>query len=92
MAAANKDTIKTLTTHDVDGAFVDSHGGDVMDMIKPSACSARIDALSTSWPCFSRPSTSCPAAKTWMRGTSPRMTERLQLSGTCSRGLRRVPR
>src|SRR3954447_14381281 len=27
-----------------------------------------------SWPCLSRPSTSLPRCKTWMRGTSPRMT------------------
>ena len=35
MAAANKDTIKTLTAHYIDGAFVESHGRDVMDMIYP---------------------------------------------------------
>src|SRR5580692_10871516 len=29
-------TIKTLTTHYIDGAFVESHGREVMDVIKPS--------------------------------------------------------
>jgi len=31
-----KDTIKTLTTHYIDGAFVASHGREVMDIIKPT--------------------------------------------------------
>src|SRR5579864_7039349 len=31
-----KDTIKTLTTHYIDGAFVESHGRQVMDIIKPT--------------------------------------------------------
>jgi aldehyde dehydrogenase (NAD+) len=35
-AIMDKATIKTLTTHFIDGAFVESHGGDVMDMIKPT--------------------------------------------------------
>jgi aldehyde dehydrogenase (NAD+) len=30
------DTIKTLTTHYIDGAFVESHGREVMDVIKPT--------------------------------------------------------
>jgi aldehyde dehydrogenase (NAD+) len=30
------DTIKTLTTHYIDGAFVESHGRQVMDIIKPT--------------------------------------------------------
>src|SRR5579859_5872535 len=29
-------TIKTLTTHYIDGAFVESHGREVMDIIKPT--------------------------------------------------------
>src|SRR5260221_14159645 len=29
-------TIKTITTHYIDGAFVESHGRDVMDVIKPT--------------------------------------------------------
>ena len=35
---ANKETnaIKTLTTHYIDGAFVESHGREVMDIIKPT--------------------------------------------------------
>ncbi|HEY1859660.1 MAG TPA: aldehyde dehydrogenase family protein, partial [Gemmataceae bacterium] len=33
---ADKDTIKTLTTHYIDGAFVESHGKQVMDIIKPT--------------------------------------------------------
>src|SRR6201982_3842086 len=31
-----KDTIKALTTHYIDGAFVESHGREVMDIIKPA--------------------------------------------------------
>jgi aldehyde dehydrogenase (NAD+) len=31
-----RDTIKTLTTHYIDGAFVESHGKEVMDIIKPT--------------------------------------------------------
>src|SRR4029077_12009250 len=30
------DTIKTLTTHYIDGTFVESHGRDVMDIIRPT--------------------------------------------------------
>jgi len=31
-----KATIKTLTTHYIDGAFIESHGREVMDIIKPT--------------------------------------------------------
>src|ERR1700757_324430 len=31
-----KDTIKTITTHYIDGAFIESHGREVMDIIKPT--------------------------------------------------------
>jgi aldehyde dehydrogenase (NAD+) len=31
-----KDTIKTITTHYIDGAFVESHGQEVMDVIRPT--------------------------------------------------------
>ena len=31
-----RDTIKTLTTHYIDGAFIESHGREVMDIIKPT--------------------------------------------------------
>src|SRR5579863_3400128 len=31
-----KDTIKTITTHYIDGAFVESHGRQVMDVVKPT--------------------------------------------------------
>jgi aldehyde dehydrogenase (NAD+) len=31
-----KDTIKTITTHYIDGAFIESHGREVMDVIKPT--------------------------------------------------------
>jgi aldehyde dehydrogenase (NAD+) len=31
-----QETIKTLTTHYIDGAFVESHGREVMDIIKPT--------------------------------------------------------
>jgi len=30
------DTIKTLTTHYIDGAFVESHGRDMMDIVRPT--------------------------------------------------------
>ena len=36
MAATNKDAIKTITTHYIDGTFVESHGREVMDMINPT--------------------------------------------------------
>jgi aldehyde dehydrogenase (NAD+) len=32
----DRTTIKTLTTHYIDGAFVESHGRQVMDIIKPT--------------------------------------------------------
>jgi Aldehyde dehydrogenase family len=31
-----KDAIRTITTHYVDGAFVESHGREVMDIINPT--------------------------------------------------------
>src|ERR1700730_12558899 len=31
-----KETIKTVTTHYIDGAFVESHGREVMDIINPT--------------------------------------------------------
>ena len=33
---ADKDAIKTITTHYIDGAFVESHGREVMDIIRPT--------------------------------------------------------
>ena len=35
-AVTEKNTIRTITTHYVDGAFVESHGREVMDVIKPT--------------------------------------------------------
>src|ERR1700751_4328966 len=35
-AIMDKATIKTLTTHYIDGAFVESHGRQVMDIIRPT--------------------------------------------------------
>jgi len=35
-AITKTNAIKTLTTHYIDGAFVDSHGREVMDIIKPT--------------------------------------------------------
>jgi aldehyde dehydrogenase (NAD+) len=35
-AITKTDAIKTLTTHYIDGAFVESHGREVMDVIKPT--------------------------------------------------------
>jgi aldehyde dehydrogenase (NAD+) len=36
MAATKNDEIKTLTTHYIDGAFVESHGREVIDAVKPT--------------------------------------------------------
>jgi aldehyde dehydrogenase (NAD+) len=33
---ADNNTIKTITTHYIDGAFVESHGQEVMDLIRPT--------------------------------------------------------
>jgi acyl-CoA reductase-like NAD-dependent aldehyde dehydrogenase len=30
------DVIKTITTHHIDGAFVESHGREIMDIIRPT--------------------------------------------------------
>jgi aldehyde dehydrogenase (NAD+) len=35
-ASANSDTVRTITTHYIDGAFVPSHGREVMDVIRPT--------------------------------------------------------
>ena len=35
-AMTNKGAIKTITTHYMDGAFVESHGREVMDVIRPT--------------------------------------------------------
>jgi aldehyde dehydrogenase (NAD+) len=35
-AVTNKGAIKTITTHYIDGAFVESHGREVMDIIRPT--------------------------------------------------------
>ena len=35
-AITRKETIKTITTHYIDGAFVESHGREVMDIINPT--------------------------------------------------------
>jgi aldehyde dehydrogenase (NAD+) len=35
-AMTNKRAIKTITTHYIDGAFVESHGHEVMDIIRPT--------------------------------------------------------
>jgi len=34
--ATTGDTVKTITTHYIDGSFVESHGREVMDVIKPT--------------------------------------------------------
>src|SRR6202011_957524 len=36
MKTAAKDTIKTITTHYIDGAFVESHGREVINIIRPT--------------------------------------------------------
>src|SRR6201996_9169313 len=35
-ATTNDDAIKTITTHYIDGAFVESHGRQIMDIIRPT--------------------------------------------------------
>src|SRR5262249_25063221 len=35
-AITQRDPIKTITTHYIDGAFVESHGREVMDIRKPT--------------------------------------------------------
>src|SRR5579862_8443529 len=35
-AVTEKDAIRTITTHYIDGAFVESHGREVMEIIKPT--------------------------------------------------------
>jgi aldehyde dehydrogenase (NAD+) len=34
--SAQRETVKTITTHYIDGVFVESHGRDVMDIIRPT--------------------------------------------------------
>src|ERR1700751_3539488 len=36
MKPTRGDTVKTITTHYIDGSFVESHGREVMDTIKPT--------------------------------------------------------
>src|SRR6201982_2789546 len=33
---AQRETVKTITTHYIDGAFIESHGREVMDILKPT--------------------------------------------------------
>ena len=35
-ASPQRETVKTLTTHYIDGAFVESHGHEVMDIVRPT--------------------------------------------------------
>src|ERR1700752_1170986 len=35
-AIAKKEAIKTITTHYIDGAFVESHGREIMDIVRPT--------------------------------------------------------
>ena len=35
-AATNRGAIKTIATHYIDGAFAESHGREVMDIIRPT--------------------------------------------------------
>src|SRR5262245_30665758 len=35
-AVTNKGTIKTIATHYIDGAFVESHGREAMDIVRPT--------------------------------------------------------
>jgi acyl-CoA reductase-like NAD-dependent aldehyde dehydrogenase len=47
-ALPQRDTMKTITTHYIDGAFVESHGREVMDTISPT--DARVIARVTLGP------------------------------------------
>jgi len=33
---AQRETVKTITTHYIDGGFIESHGGEVMDIVRPT--------------------------------------------------------
>src|SRR6266404_2195874 len=33
---AKRETVKTITTHYIDGGFIESHGGEVMDIVRPT--------------------------------------------------------
>jgi len=35
-AAANTNTVNTITTHYIDGEFIESHGREVIDVISPT--------------------------------------------------------
>ena len=35
-AATRRDAIRTITTHYIDGAFVESHGREVMEIVRPT--------------------------------------------------------
>jgi hypothetical protein len=45
-APADQGTVKTLTTHYIDGAFVESHGREVMDIIRTMSFCAWVAAPS----------------------------------------------
>ena len=36
MNASTREKIKTLTTHYIDGAFVESHGREVLEVVRPT--------------------------------------------------------
>ena len=44
-AIMKRDAIKTITTHYIDGTFVESHGREVMDIIRPTDCQVLVEAL-----------------------------------------------
>ena len=43
-AIMKSEEIKTITTHYIDGAFVESHGREIMDVIKPTNGQVTADA------------------------------------------------
>jgi hypothetical protein len=47
---ANKDIHSTITTHYIDGAFVESHGREVMHIISPTRGAWKYTAASLSSP------------------------------------------
>ena len=57
-AIMDKTTIKTLTTHYIDGAFVESHGHQMMDIIKPTNGQVTTCSAPAAWPLSCGPAAS----------------------------------
>jgi hypothetical protein len=46
-AITKSETIKAITTHYIDGAFVESHGREVMDVVRPT--DGKVDDMTRTW-------------------------------------------